>query len=206
MTSNAQLFANRTNGAKSHGPSTDEGKGLAKFNAMAHGLRSQHVLLPNEDPSGFESFQEGMRADLQPEGSLEGFLFGQLVGYAWRLRRCQGIEVSLLSLAMGQEKVDRAYEKARSCYDGYSPQSLPDGGILSETMFNEAANEEAEGRTERDHPTTVLGAGFSRGESGFRLLSRYETSLTRNLTRNLGLFFEAQRTRLRRLKDVALDE
>ncbi len=86
------------------------------MNARTHGLRSQQVLLPGEDLSEFEGFQEGMKVDLKPVGELESFLFSQIVGYGWRLLRCQRIEGSLLSLGMGHEKVDRAYEKARSCF------------------------------------------------------------------------------------------
>jgi len=138
-------------------------------------------------------------------GELEGFLFGQVVAYAWRLRRCQGIEGSLLSLGMGHEKVDRAYEKARSCFEGYTPVPLPNTNLVKGQTFDDAVKDEIEGRRERDSPDTVLGAAFSRSESGFRLLGRYETSLTRNLTRNLGLFFEAQRTRTRRLQESALE-
>ncbi len=165
------------------------------LNAVTHGLRSQQVLLSSEDASEFEAFQEGMKADLKPVGELEGFLFGQVVAYAWRLRRCQGIEGSLLSLGMGHEKVDRAYEKARSCFEGYTPIQLPNASLVKGQTFDAAVMDEIEGRSERDSPDTILGAAFSRSESGFRLLGRYETSLTRNLTRNLCLFFEAQRTR-----------
>ena len=180
-------------------------KAISSQNATKHGFRSQQVLLPGEDPSGFVAFQEGMKDDLKPVGELESFLFSQIVGYAWRLRRCQGIEGSLLSLGMGHEKVDRAYEKARSCFEGYTPVPLPNTSLVKGQTFDEAVKDEIEGRSERDSPDTVLGAAFSRSESGFRLLGRYETSLTRNLTRNLGLFFEAQRTRTRRRQESALE-
>ena len=204
MTTEAQLLANRTNGQKSHGPITDEGKAIASLNATKHGFLSQQVLSPSEDPSEFEVFQQGMQVDLQPAGSLETFLFTQIVGYFWRLRRWQAMEGSLLHYGMGSEKIDRAYEKARNCFEGYIPPALPGGRLVRETTFSEAVAEETQGRTERDSPSTMSGAGFSRGGSGFRLLSRYETSLTRNLTRNLGLFFDAQRTRRGR-QDVAVD-
>ena len=205
MTTQAQLLANRANGQKSHGPNSNEGKAICRRNSLKHGfLSTTEILLPNEDPSEFEAFQEGMRADLQPTGELEKFLFSQIVGYAWRLRRCQAIEGSILSYGMGSEKVDRSQEKARRCFEGYPPMRFPSGELLSVQTFSDAGMEEVHGQMERDSPSTILGAGFSRGESGFRLLSRYETALTRNLTRNLGLFFEAQRTR-RYNQDIAVE-
>lgn len=91
MTSEAQLLAN---GQNSYGPITDAGKAIASRNATKHGFLSQQVLLPSEDPSEFEAFQQGMTADLQPSGVLENFLFTQIVGYAWRLRRCQAMVLS----------------------------------------------------------------------------------------------------------------
>jgi len=198
MPTEAQLLANRRNGAKSRGPVTDEGKTLAKLNAVIHGLRAQQVLLRTEDLSEFETFQEGMRTDLEPVGSLENFLFSQIVGYAWRLRRCQGIEGSVLAQRMGEEKVHRAYEEVKTCFEGYSPIQLPHAPLVNGQKFDQAVMSEMEGLTERDSPTTVLGAGFARGEASLRLLARYETSLTRNFTRSLGLFFEAQRMRSQR--------
>ena len=128
------------------------------MNALRHGLRAQQVLLSSEDASEFQAFQEGMKVDLKPAGELEGFLFGQVVAYAWRLRRCQGIEGSLLSLGMGHEKVDRAYEKVRSCFEGYTPVQLPNASLVKGSTFDEAVLEETEGRSQRDSQGTILGA------------------------------------------------
>jgi hypothetical protein len=52
--SSARAEASRTNGAKSRGPKTPEGKARAAQNALKHGMRAQkYVVLPDEDAAEF---------------------------------------------------------------------------------------------------------------------------------------------------------
>ena len=50
MTTQAQIDANRRNAQLSTGPKTPEGKATSSQNATQHGLTSQRVVLPDEDP------------------------------------------------------------------------------------------------------------------------------------------------------------
>ena len=46
--------ASSTNGRKSRGPKTPEGKHIASMNAVTHGLRALTPALTNEDREGLE--------------------------------------------------------------------------------------------------------------------------------------------------------
>jgi hypothetical protein len=72
MMSDKQAKANRRNASKSTGPKRPEGKATVRHNAVKHGLLSKDVLLPGEDESVLQELGDALRAELQPEGVLEG--------------------------------------------------------------------------------------------------------------------------------------
>ena len=49
-----QIKANRRNSKKSTGPITEPGKKNSSRNALKHGLRSKELVLPGEDPAGYD--------------------------------------------------------------------------------------------------------------------------------------------------------
>src|SRR6266542_1297512 len=53
------------------GPRTLEGRKASAMNALKHGMTSQTVLLPDEDPGEFEHFASGMRLYWLPFGAQE---------------------------------------------------------------------------------------------------------------------------------------
>ena len=98
ISSNPRAEASRRNGAKSKGPSTAEGKARASKNALKHGLRaSGAILLGDEDEKAFAALEQGLFADLQPEGPLEALLAKRLATAAWRMDRADRIEADLLT-------------------------------------------------------------------------------------------------------------
>lgn len=87
MTSQYQIIANRTNGAKSRGPKTLAGKAVSRLNAMRHGVYSDVVLVAGESESDFVAFARRLRADLAPVGEMELTLVDKIISTSWRLRR-----------------------------------------------------------------------------------------------------------------------
>ena len=87
--------ANRRNAQKATGPRTAEGKALAARNATRHGLLSREALLPDDDFATFEAFAGALRAELAPEGELEGLMVDRVVACTWRLRRAGTVETDL---------------------------------------------------------------------------------------------------------------
>jgi hypothetical protein len=69
------------------GPRTLAGKERSKQNARKHGIFSKVVLLKDEPRSEFNSLLQGLRENLQPEGTLEEVLVEKLAALLWRHRR-----------------------------------------------------------------------------------------------------------------------
>jgi hypothetical protein len=94
--SNARAEASRTNGARSRGPKTQEGKARSAQNALKHGLRAQkYVVLPEEDADEFAELQAAMIMELAPVGTLQTVLARRVAVAAWRLARADRIEAEL---------------------------------------------------------------------------------------------------------------
>lgn len=86
-----QIEANRNNSLKSTGPKTEEGKALAKMNAMKHGILSHEVVVQGmhyrESHREFRRFRERFWQELAPAGPLEETLVEQIAANRWRWRR-----------------------------------------------------------------------------------------------------------------------
>jgi hypothetical protein len=71
------------------GPRTTEGKEVAKFNAVKHGLRSDAPVVSElESWEDWEEFREGIVAAYAVEGRLETELAETCASLLWRKRRC----------------------------------------------------------------------------------------------------------------------
>lgn len=68
-------------------PRTTQGKDRSNRNALKHGIFSQAVLLKGESRAEYDALLNGLRENLQPEGTLEEMLVEKLAMDAWRLRR-----------------------------------------------------------------------------------------------------------------------
>lgn len=96
MASRAQIAANRRNAAKSTGPKTAEGKGVASRNALRHGLTAREVIIFGEGFADYARFHAELRSALAPEDAIEETLTERVVLCAWRLRRMSRIEAAIL--------------------------------------------------------------------------------------------------------------
>ena len=62
-----QIEASRENGAKSHGPVTEEGKAISARNNTRHGLLAQAVVIIGESPESFTALLDKLVAEHQPQ-------------------------------------------------------------------------------------------------------------------------------------------
>jgi len=60
---------------------------FARFNALRHGVLSQHVVLPWEDAGEYRALLEAFVAEHKPLGPTEEHLVEELAGIIWRKRR-----------------------------------------------------------------------------------------------------------------------
>src|ERR1700738_980876 len=60
---------------------------LARFNALRHGVLSQHTVLPWEDGDEYSTLLEALVAEHKPKGPTEEHLVEELAGVIWRKRR-----------------------------------------------------------------------------------------------------------------------
>ena len=96
MATEKQAAANRRNAAKSTGPKSAAGKQITRMNALKHGLQAEHVVIPGEDPEEFEASVRGLEEHYLPVGSLEHILVERITYCTWRLQRANLIETAIL--------------------------------------------------------------------------------------------------------------
>ena len=117
---NARAEASRRNGAKSRGPTTDEGKQRSAQNALKHGMRAQRfVLLDDEDSGEFEALAAALHEQLAPEGALQNILVARVALAVWRMFRTDRMEVELLNPHLDLD--------ARDCPGGLGLALIRDG-------------------------------------------------------------------------------
>ena len=65
---------------------------VARFNALRHGVLSQHTVLPWEDKDEYRALIEALVAEHSPQGPTEEHLVEELAGIFWRKRRLRSAE------------------------------------------------------------------------------------------------------------------
>ena len=95
--SEAQIAASRTNGAKSRGPVTDEGKARAALNATRHGLLSTLTVAYGERSDSFIRLSATLYDTFDPIDEHERNLVDTMVSAIWRRSRCLSIETAGIS-------------------------------------------------------------------------------------------------------------
>jgi hypothetical protein len=95
-----KLAANRANAKKSTGPRTVLGKRRSSMNSLTHGLFSERIVLPDEDPARFARFRDAMLEVFLPSGIEEQTLCEKIISLNWRLRRVQRISSTMPATTM----------------------------------------------------------------------------------------------------------
>jgi hypothetical protein len=92
MITQKQLQANRRNALKSTGPRSLRGKNIVRFNAVRHGLRAAHMLLPGESYEALQELCTALEEEWQPVGPTEERYVEQMVAAQWKLQRAERYE------------------------------------------------------------------------------------------------------------------
>ena len=96
--------ASRINGAKSHGPKTEDGRRAASLNAIKHGLTAETVVLPNESEEQYQAELRDYLEHFAPANKPETDLVLQLASAQWRLARYTAVETSLFDIQMEKSR------------------------------------------------------------------------------------------------------
>jgi hypothetical protein len=85
------------------GPSTREGKEIARCNATRHGIRSPAPVVPGvEKAEEWEEHRDGVLDSLSPVGHLEFVLAERVALLSWRLHRVIRYETETIALYGGR--------------------------------------------------------------------------------------------------------
>lgn len=191
MSTNAQIQANRRNAKRSTGPRTPAGKQAAALNALVHGLRSEAVLIPGEDPAEWEAFKASFHEDLHPVGTLETLLVDRIASTAWRLKRAVGIESGLLVWSVHEDEAK--YADAQAAYLVKTTGGIPAVDdmfpvrheIVDEKRYQEWKQRAAVAWKQAGSPETAAWRAYRHVSEHFPALGRYESALERALFRAL---------------------
>lgn len=94
MSSELQQIASRTNGAKSHGPVTEEGKQASSRNSRRHGLLSKKVVLEGESQEEFDALLASYLEEHRPQTPTEATLVENMAVTRWRQERVWSLETT----------------------------------------------------------------------------------------------------------------
>ena len=102
-----QIAVNRTNAAKSTGPSTLEGKANSSQNTVKHGLcASRFTVIRLEDPAEIEELRANLGNCYRPVNSQELEAIDCMARARLSMRRAAKLEASLLTSALSVSLVD----------------------------------------------------------------------------------------------------
>jgi hypothetical protein len=94
MSSDLQQIASRTNGAKSRGPVSEEGKQASSQNSHTHGLLSKKIVLAGESQEEFDALLASFLEEHQPETATERDFIEKMVIARWRQERVWNCETA----------------------------------------------------------------------------------------------------------------
>ena len=90
----SQQLASRTNGARSHGPTSAVGKSISSANAVRSGLEARCVLLPGEDLEDRVAIYKAMTQTFGGRTPAEAMVIARVADCFVRLERLEQLEVT----------------------------------------------------------------------------------------------------------------
>jgi hypothetical protein len=116
MSSEARINASRANGAKSHGPATEEGRQASSQNSRKHGLLSRKVVLEGESQDEFDELLASYVEEHQPETATERTLIENLAVARWRQERVWTLETAAMENQMRRPRYDEGDDFPTQAY------------------------------------------------------------------------------------------
>jgi hypothetical protein len=110
MSSFRKIQSARSNGAKSRGPATEEGRARSSMNAIKHGHTAKTLVLPNEDPDEYREMLDSYIQHFHPISRIELDLVHEMAAAKWRQGRMWAVETELLTQKM-QEQEERLQDQ-----------------------------------------------------------------------------------------------
>jgi hypothetical protein len=99
-----QIAASRANGAKTHGPVTQEGKRKSARNSFRHGLLAKAIVFEGESREQFAALLKAFCDELQPQSPIEDLLVQKMAVNQWRQERLWGLEKARASQPRGLQE------------------------------------------------------------------------------------------------------
>lgn len=181
MATEKQIIANQRNALKSAGPRSLAGKARSSQNAIKHGLTA-HRIIPGENAQEHLNFRAYMMNAYKPKFRNEVELVERIAGLLWRMKRIEAFEAALLRWGAFQQAV--VHDQLES-----------DPGYLRNEPPDELAGTDAD-LVDPLRLGRLIEALLE--SKAFEKLSRYETSLQRQLESTTRLLHDAQAARRER--------
>jgi hypothetical protein len=112
MPTNKKSDSARTNGSRSKGPKTAEGKATSSKNAVTHGLTADFTVLDHESQDDFQILLDAHVDRFQPADDVELELVHAMAITRWRIRRIAGLETDLLEnkVALCKQEIEGNFD------------------------------------------------------------------------------------------------
>ncbi len=99
QTSDAQINANRRNGALSHGPVSPEGKAKTRMNALTHGFAGHTVVIPDHEMDSYARHFGSFKSEYKPVGPTEEFLCQSLADLTYSASQIRSVMTNRINTA-----------------------------------------------------------------------------------------------------------
>jgi hypothetical protein len=178
MTTSRKSESARANGAKSHGPTTPEGKLASSQNATQHGIFSRTMVLQCESQPRFEQVLAELKDQVQPRNSSESGYVEMMAIARWRQMRVWAVQKTAIELEM-------ARVEASSIEHGHDAPSENTAADLTPVVL------------------AILAYRALADDSFLDKLHRYETSYDRQFAQAQAAIQKGRRQELLDAKDFA---
>jgi hypothetical protein len=115
MSSDKRKKSSRANGAKSHGPSSPEGKKRSSQNAFRHGLLADCVVLVGENRESFLQLLQFHVDRFHPADGVEFGMMEEMASCKWRLYRAWFFEKGLFDKELATATGDMSNRMSTTC-------------------------------------------------------------------------------------------